>query len=130
MFLLLNLILFVFLTFSLVFILNKIVFSYIPVFQQNFILNTFILIPLSLYFSSVLYFFNLILFENSTVSLIFLEISFQFFPEAGLWLFSSRRLFPNARPLLGTCRAPLRGLSGACFWKELGINFQNSFQEK
>ena len=75
MFLLLNLILFVFLTFSLVFILNKIVFSYIPVFQQNFILNTFILIPLSLYFSSVLYFFNLILFENSTVSLIFLEIS-------------------------------------------------------
>ena len=75
MFLLLNLILFIFLTFSLAFILNKIVFSYIPIFQQNFILNIFILIPLSLYFSSVLYFFNLILFENSTVSLIFLEIS-------------------------------------------------------
>jgi len=75
MFFLLNLILFIFLTFSLAYILNKIVFIYIPSFQQNSVLNTFILIPLSLYFSSVLYFFNLILFENSIVSLIFLEIS-------------------------------------------------------
>ena len=65
MFFLLNLILFIFLTFSLAYILNKIVFIYIPSFQQNSVLNTFILIPLSLYFSSVLYFFNLILFENS-----------------------------------------------------------------
>jgi len=59
MFFLLNLILFIFLTFSLAYILNKIVFIYIPSFQQNSVLNTFILIPLSLYFSSVLYFTTL-----------------------------------------------------------------------
>ena len=74
MFLFINLILFIFLTVSLAFILKKIIFFYISKNEQNSIVSTFILIPFSFYFSSIIYFYNLILFESSKITLIFLEI--------------------------------------------------------
>ena len=73
MILILNLGLYIFFTLSLAFVIKKIFFDYYMKLEENSLLPILIVLPFSFYFSSILYFYNLILFENLKTSLIFLE---------------------------------------------------------
>ena len=70
----LNLSLYIFFTLSLAFIIKKIIFGYYMKLEENSLLTILIILPFSFYFSSVLYFYNVILFDSLKTSLIISEL--------------------------------------------------------
>ena len=72
----LNLSLYIFFTLSLAFIIKKIIFGYYMKLEENSLLTILIILPFSFYFSSVLYFYNVILFDSLKTSLIISELLF------------------------------------------------------